>query len=357
MSLRSLPKRRPHPPKLRDAPAERALLNQYCVTCHNQKLKTADLELDKLDTAHVADHAEKWELVVRKLRSGMMPPSGMPRPSWTTYESMVTWLEGELDKNASTHLPPPGLHRLNRTEYANVIHDLLALDIDPTKYLPSDDSTRGFDNIAGALALSPALLEGYTTAAAKISRIAMGDVNDPALATYRVASDTTQDYHIEGLPFGTRGGLVVQHEFPADGDYVFKVFPINKGLMDNSTAFGEMTGEKLELLVDGQRIHLYDWDKEIARGKAVHGGTADVHFQVKAGPHTVGVTFLATQLAPSQDLDEHFLRSTIETGGLPGFKFYPHVGKMEILGPFKPSGASESPSVKKIYVCHPANRI
>jgi hypothetical protein len=343
------------PAQVTDASTEHALLNQYCVTCHNQKLKTADLELDKLDTAQVADHAEKWELVVRKLRSGMMPPAGMPRPSWTTYESMVTWLEGELDKSVSTHLPPPGLHRLNRTEYANVIHDMLALDIDPTKYLPSDDSTRGFDNIAGALSLSPALLEGYTTAAAKISRIAMGDVNEPALATYRVASDTTQEYHIEGMPFGTRGGLVVQHEFPADGDYVFKVFPINKGLMDNNTAFGEMTGEKLELLIDGQRIHLYDWDKDIARGKAVHGGTEDLHFQVKAGPHTVGVTFLATQLAPSQDLDEHFLRSTIETGGLPGFKFYPHVGKMEILGPFKPAGASDSPSAKKIFVCHPAN--
>jgi hypothetical protein len=338
-----------------DAASERALLNQYCVVCHNQKLKTADLELDKMDTAHIADHAEKWELVVRKLRSGMMPPSGMPRPSWNTYESMVGWLEGELDKTASTHLPPPGLHRMNRTEYANVIHDLLALDIDPTKYLPTDDSTRGFDNIAGALSLSPALLEGYTSAAAKISRIAMGDVSAPALATYRVASDTTQDYHIEGLPFGTRGGLVVQHEFPADGDYVFKVFPINKGLMDNNTAFGEITGEKLELLIDGQRIHLYDWDKEVARGKAVHGGTADVHFQVKAGLHTVGVTFLATQLAPSQDLDEHFLRSTIETGGLPGFKFYPHVGKMELLGPFQPAGASDSPSAKKIFICRPAN--
>jgi cytochrome c551/c552 len=343
------------PTQVTDASAERALLNQYCVTCHNQKLKTAGLELDKMDTAHVADHAEKWELVVRKLRSGMMPPSGLPRPSWTTYESMVTWLEGELDKSASTHLPPPGLHRMNRTEYANVIHDMLALDIDPTKYLPSDDSTRGFDNIAGALALSPALLEGYTSAAAKISRIAMGDVNEPALSTYRVASDTTQDYHIEGLPFGTRGGLVVQHQFPADGDYVFKIFPINKGLMDGNRAFGEITGEKLELLIDGQRIHLYDWDKEIASGKAVHGGTADVHFPVKAGLHTVGVTFLATQLAPSQDLDEHFLRSTIETGGLPGFKFYPHVGKMELLGPFKPAGASDSPSAKKIFVCRPAN--
>jgi hypothetical protein len=343
------------PTQVTDQSAERALLNQYCVVCHNQKLKTANLELDKLDTAHVTDHPEKWELVVRKLRAGMMPPAGMPRPAWNTYESMVTWLEGELDKGVSTHLPPPGLHRLNRTEYANVIHDMLALDIDPTKYLPSDDSTRGFDNIAGALSLSPALLEGYTTAAAKISRIAMGDVNEPALATYRVASDTSQDYHIEGLPFGTRGGLVVQHEFPADGDYVFKVFPINKGLMDGNRAFGEITGEKLELLIDGQRVHLYDWDKEVASGKPVHGGTADVHFQVKAGLHTVGVTFLATQLAPSQDLDEHFLRSTIETGGLPGFKFFPHVGKIEVLGPFKPAGANDSPSVKKIFVCHPAN--
>ena len=224
------------PTQVTDAAAERALLNQYCVVCHNQKLKTGGLELDKLDTAHVAEHAEKWELVVRKLRSGMMPPSGHAaaglgdlridgragsRTSWTTTRQ--------------SHFPPPGLHRLNRTEYANVIHDLLALDIDPAKYLPSDDSTRGFDNIAGALSLSPALLEGYTSAAAKISRIAMGDVNEPALATYRVPSDTSQDYHIEGLPFGTRGGLVVQHEFPADGDYVFKVFPINKGLMDNNT--------------------------------------------------------------------------------------------------------------------------
>jgi hypothetical protein len=349
------PQASPPPKQVTDAATERALVNQYCVVCHNERLKTGGLELDKLDTAHVADHAEKWELVVRKLRAGMMPPSGLPRPAWATYESMVTWLEGELDKTASTHLPPPGLHRLNRTEYANVIHDMLALDIDPTKYLPSDDSTRGFDNIAGALALSPALLEGYTTAAAKISRIALGDVNAPVLATYRVPSDTTQDYHIEGMPFGTRGGLVAEHEFPADGDYVFKVFPINKGLMDNNTAFGEMTGEKLELLIDGQRVHLYDWDKDVARGKAVHGGTADVHFQVTAGPHTVGVTFLATQLAPSQDLDEHFLRSTIETGGLPGFKFYPHVGKMEVLGPFKPAGASDSPSARKIFVCRPAN--
>jgi Protein of unknown function (DUF1592)/Protein of unknown function (DUF1588)/Protein of unknown function (DUF1587)/Protein of unknown function (DUF1585)/Protein of unknown function (DUF1595)/Planctomycete cytochrome C len=348
------PQASPLPTKVTDSAGERALLNQYCVTCHNQKLKTAGLELDKLDTAQVGEHPEKWELVVRKLRAGMMPPADMPRPKWNTYESMVEWLEGQLDKSATTHLPAPGLHRMNRAEYANVIHDMLALDIDPAKYLPSDDSTRGFDNIAGALSLSPALLEGYTAAAAKISRIALGDIDAPELATYRVPSDTSQDYQIEALPFGTRGGLVVQHEFPADGDYVFKIFPINKGLMDGGSAFGDIPDEKLELLIDGQRIHLYDWDKELTRGKAVHAGTADVHFQVSAGLHSVGVTFLATQFAPSQDLHQHFLRSTIETGGLPGFKFYPHVGKMEILGPYKAAGAAESEKAKKIFVCRPA---
>src|SRR5579864_3700889 len=337
------------------AATARAIIDQYCVPCHNQRLKTAGLMLDKLDPTEVRKDAEVWEKVVRKLRAGMMPPSGLPRPTPAIYEALITSIENELDRDTVTRLPPPGLHRLNRTEYGNAIRDLLALEIDPAKFLPSDDSTRGFDNIAGALSLSPALLEGFTSTAAKISRWAIGDVTEPSLFTYRVPSDTSQDYHLEGLPFGTRGGLIVQHEFPADGDYVFKLFPINQGLMDNNRAFGEITGEKLELLVDGARVHLYDWDEDLARGSAVHAGTADVHFHVSAGVHGVGVTFLATQLAPGSDLNQHFLRSTIETGGLPGFKFYPHVGKLEILGPFDPAGAADSPSRRKIFVCHPAN--
>jgi hypothetical protein len=334
---------------------ERALIDRTCVPCHNQKLKTAGLLLDQLDVAKVSEHPDVWEKVVRKLRAGMMPPAGMPRPAPEVYESMIAWLEGELDRSAVPNFPPPGLHRLNRSEYSNAIRDLLALEIDPAKFLPSDDSTRGFDNIAGALSLSPALLEGYTSAAGKISRMAIGDVTEATQATYRVPSDTSQDYHLEGMPFGTRGGLAVRHEFPADGDYVFKVFPINKGLMDNNQAFGEITGEKLELLVDGERVHLYDWDKDLARGSAVHNGTAEIHFQVKAGAHLVGITFLATQLAPGNDLNQHFMRSSIETGGLPGFKFFPHIGKIEILGPFKPSGAHDSLSRRKIFVCHPSD--
>src|SRR5580700_3174817 len=201
----------PAPTAAATAVSERALLNQYCVVCHNEKMKKAGqpsglaITLDNLDVAHIEQNPQEWERVVHKVRAGMMPPAGMPRPAPAAFEAAIVYLENELDKHAVANLPPPGLHRLNRTEYKNAVRDLLAVDIDPGKYLPSDDSTRGFDNIAGALSLSPALLEGYTSAAGKISRLAVGDVSEPSLATYRVPSDTSQDYHIEGLPFGTRG--------------------------------------------------------------------------------------------------------------------------------------------------------
>jgi len=308
------------------------------------------LTLDSLDVAHIEQDPQSWERVVHKVRAGMMPPAGMARPNPPVFEAAIEYLENELDKHAVANLPPPGLHRLNRTEYKNAIRDLLAVDIDPGKYLPSDDSTRGFDNIAGALSLSPALLEGYTSAAGKISRLAIGDVTGPSQTPYRVPEDTSQDYHIEGMPFGTRGGMIVKHEFPADGEYAIKVTPISKGNMGDTNPFGEINGEKLEFLLDGQRVKLFDWDKERAR----EDGTFNVRFQATAGPHTVVVTFLATNNAPGNDLDQHFLRSTIETGGLPGYKFFPHVGKIRIDGPSNPKGASDSPSRRKIYVCHPS---
>ena len=338
------------------AVTERALLNQYCVVCHNEKAKKAGqrpalaITLDNLDVAHIEQDPESWERVVRKVRAGMMPPAGMPRPKPAAFEAAIQYLENELDKRAVSNLPPPGLHRLNRTEYKNAVRDLLAVDIDPGKYLPSDDSTRGFDNIAGTLSLSPALLEGYTSAAGKVSRLAIGDVTAPSQTPYRVPEDTSQDYHIEGMPFGTRGGMIVKHEFPADGEYAIKITPISKGNMGDTNPFGEINGEKLEFLLDGQRVKLFDWDKERLR----EDGTYNARFQATAGPHTVVVTFLATNNAPGNDLDQHFLRSTIETGGLPGYKFFPHVGKIRIDGPSNPKGASDSPSRRKIYVCHPS---
>jgi len=333
------------------ADSERALFRQYCVVCHNDKLKTGGLTLEKLDPARVSENAEIWERVVRMLRAGMMPKAGMPRPNPATLEAAIVWLENELDRNAVTTLPPPGLHRLNRTEYTNAIRDLLAVEVDASKFLPSDDSTRGFDNIAGALGLSPALLEGYASAASKISRLAIGDVTTPSQAVYRAPEDTSQDYHIDGMPFGTRGGMIVKHEFPADGDYAVKITPISKGNMGDTNPFGEITGEKLELLLDGERLKLFEWDRERLR----EDGTFNFKFHAAAGLHTVVVTFLATNYAPGNDLDQHFLRSTIETGGLPGFKFYPHIGKIRIDGPENPKGASDTPSRRKIFVCRPAN--
>ncbi|MBV9742451.1 MAG: DUF1592 domain-containing protein, partial [Acidobacteriia bacterium] len=335
---------------------ERAFLDKTCGVCHSQKAKAAGMEpaqrltVDNLDPAHVEKNAERWEAIVRKLRAGMMPPSGMPRPAPAVMESAIVFLENELDRTAASELTPPGLHRMNRTEYTNAIRDLLALEIDASKLLPTDDSTRGFDNIAAALGLSPALLEGYTSAASKISRLAIGDVTTPSQVVYRVPEDTSQDYHIEGMPFGTRGGMMVKHEFPADGEYAIKVTPISKGNMGDTSPFGEILGEKLEFLLDGQRLKLFDWDKERLR----EDGTFNFKFPAKAGLHTVAVTFIATNYAPGNDLDQHFLRSTIETGGLPGFKFFPHVGKIRIDGPENPTGAADTPSRRKIFVCRPA---
>ena len=211
------------------ADAQKAFLNQYCMACHSEKAKAAGLDsarrltMDSLDPANVDTDREKWELVVRKVRAGQMPPLGMKRPDPADFHAMLASFENELDRTAKPFTPPPGLHRLNRTEYANVVHDLLDLDIDASTYLPSDDSTSGFDNIAGALGISSTQVEAYVSAAQKISRLAMGYPQEPTLVVYRTREDTSQDYHVEGLPFGTRGGLLVPHTFPSDGEYTLTV--------------------------------------------------------------------------------------------------------------------------------------
>src|SRR5437667_3712854 len=233
------------------------LVNTYCIACHNQRAKTGGLALDNLDIQHVGGNAETWEKVVRKIRSGMMPPSGARRPDRTTLDAFVTSLEAKLDREAAAK-PNPGttaLHRLNRTEYGNAIRDLIGLDVDTTLLFPGDDSTDGFDNIADVLKVSPALLERYMSAAAKISRVAVGNPSIAATtATYRVRSDLSQTDHIEGLPLGTRGGVLIEHNFPLDGEYTFKF-----GFL--RTAIGALFGglardEQLELSIDGVRVHL-----------------------------------------------------------------------------------------------------
>src|SRR6516162_649374 len=316
--------------------AQRALLDQYCVTCHNAKLKTGNLLLDELDIAHLGEHAEVGEKVVRKLRAGMMPPKGMKRPDAATMDAFILWMENELDRSAVTNLPAPGLHRLNRTEYANTIRDLIGLEVDATKFLPPDDSTRGFDNIAGALTMSPALMEAYLSAAGKISRLAIGDVSAPSQVVFDVPPDTAQNYNVEGLPFGTRGGILIPYQFPADGEYSFKV----KGVTGYFQAvLGGVKGEQLEVTVDGERVRLFDWDREIAN-TGNSGGRSSQRIPIKAGHHTVGVTFLATNDIPGSELNKPFLRTMNTPGTIPGFQFYPHVGQVVIEGPYGGEGST-----------------
>ncbi|PYS56028.1 MAG: hypothetical protein DMG13_01420 [Acidobacteria bacterium] len=362
--------------------AQQAIINQYCLTCHSEKAKAAGMDsarkltLDSLDLAHAGQKAEVWEKVVRKLRAGMMPPAGMRRPDPQARKGLIAWLENELDRSAALYMPPPGLHRLNRTEYSNVIKDLLDLDIDAAKYLPSDDSTHGFDNMAGTLGISSTLVEAYVSAAQKISRLAIGEAASPSLTVYRTPEDTSQDYHIEGLPFGTRGGMLIKHVFPSDGEYNMTITPIFGDNM-SPAGFGSVPCEKLEVLVDGELLQMLDWQgggrtpvsncagrqqaavqSGQAGPEAFFGGRGGagmrVRFAAKAGPHTIGVTFLQTNFAPVLDLDQHFTRDTVQTGPTPGFTFFPHVGTVRIEGPFNAAAPADSPSRRKIFVCRPA---
>jgi len=363
---------------------QKAFLTQYCVACHSERAKAAGMDsarklaVDALDPANMAHDAKTWELIVRKLRAGMMPPAGLKRPEPAVFSTMIGSFEQELDAAAVPFTPAPGLHRLNRTEYANVVRDLLDLDLDASKYLPSDDSTSGFDNIAGALGLSSTLVEAYVSAAQKISRLALGYPEPPTLAVYRTREDTSQDYHLEGMPFGTRGGLVVPHLFPSDGEYQLTVTPIFGDNM-SPTGFGSVPCERIEMLLDGERLSLVDWvgggrqaaancgpGRQAQRAttfggqsgpEAFFGGRGGapmrVRFKTTAGTHDVGATFLATNFAPLLDLDKHFMRDTLQTGPTPGYTFFPHIGTIRIEGPFQATQAAESPSRRRIFVCTP----
>ncbi len=339
------------PASAQTAATERAVLDQYCVTCHNDKLKTANLSLQSLDLASAGDHPEIWEQVIRKLRAGMMPPPGMPRPPLAKYEQLRDWLEAEMDRKAAAH-PNPGavmLHRLNRTEYANAIRDLLDLQVDASTLLPPDDSARGFDNVAGSLTISPTLLEAYMTAATRIARMAVGYWKSPIAAAYIAPTDSSQNQHIEGLPFGTRGGMAVRHTFPADGQYHFSVQNLGIGRF--------IPGEKLEFLIDNEMVATRDYKGVglTANNAADHDGSIDVSVAVKAGSHLVGVTFLETNYAPSLDFIRQYERKSLEDNPIPQLEYHPAVGILRIEGPFKPSEPKDSPSLRKIFTCQPAN--
>ena len=310
---------------------ERQFLDRYCVGCHNQKLKTAGLMLDQMDPAQVDRQPAQWEKVVRKLRAGMMPPSGAARPERAVIATFTSKLETSLDRAAAAK-PNPGsvmVHRLNRAEYVNAVRDLLAVEVDGETLLPADDSSEGFDNIADALGVSPALLERYVSAATNISRIAVGDPSITATtSTYRAPGDLSQTEHIEGLPLGTRGGIVIHHTFPLDADYTFKIRARSSGL----GVGGGAALPDLEVTVDGARV-------TPVRGQ----GSADLRIAIKAGPHAIGVALAKENLAGVDDIYASYANNA-------------GVQSVAITGPINPTGSGDTLSRRKIFTCRPESQ-
>jgi hypothetical protein len=304
-------------------PLDTALLKQYCIACHNQRAKTADLMLDTLDYERLDSHAETWEKVIRKIKTGMMPPSGARRPERAALDAFANEIEKRLD-SAAARKPNPGaaaLHRLNRTEYGNVIRDLLAIDVDVAALLPPDDATEGFDNIADALGTSPALIQGYVSAAMKIGRRAVGDRTlIPSQVTYAAPGDYAQDRHIEGLPLGTRGGMLIQHTFPVDAEYEF-------------TVGGAAAG--VDFTIDGAKVEM-----RTPRG---------FRLPIQAGPHMIGAAVV--DRTRGAGVDEQYsdfrVNSVFTAGG--------GVNSIIINGPFNMSGPGDTPSRRRIFVCYPAS--
>jgi hypothetical protein len=339
---------------------QRAMLDKYCVTCHNQRLKTAGLTLDTLNLDRISDNAETWEKVLRKLHGGMMPPQGMPRPDEATLNQFTAWLETSLDRTAASH-PEPGrstLHRLNRTEYGNAIHDLLDLDVDAASLLPADDEANGFDNIADVLRVSPSLLEQYLSASDKIASLAVGDPSiTPISLVFQAPPDLDQEHHIEGLPLGTRGGIQVHYNFPLDGEYDFRVF-----LLQNIVGYlpGLEYAHQLEISIDGQRVFLAQVggeednkmsDANLGVAKDTIDARLRTRIQVKAGPRNVVVTFLRRNSAPSDEPLQPFTRDH----DLQNMNGIPRIDRMQITGPFNATGPGDTPSRHRIFSCRPTN--
>ena len=341
------------------APDSRALLTQYCVTCHNDRLKTGGLSLADMDPVLAAEHPEVWEKVVRKVRVGMMPPSGAPRPGADALHQFVSSIVTTLDRAATTK-PNPGrsmIHRMNRAEYAYAIQDLLGLEIDPVPLLPPDETGYGFDNIADLLGMSPVLLERYLNAAGRVGALAVGDpAAVPGNQTFIIRQDLSQDRHIEGMPIGTFGGGMEKVNLPLDGEYLItaKLFRTNLGAMR-----GLELPNLYEVSVDGERVHLVNVGGEkdhLAHlaNPTVAGDEIDnrltVRATLKAGPHTIAVAWVQNSAQPPWKL-QPFIRSSIDTIDMTG---RPHIDRFAITGPFNATGPGDTPSRRRIFTCRPA---
>ena len=362
--------------------ATRRLLDQYCVTCHDTRRRTAGLALDAVDVAQLGEHAEVWEKVVLKLRAGSMPPAGMPRPDAGAAHAVSEWLESSLDRAAAAR-PDPGrtpIRRLTRTEYVHAIRDLFALEIDGPALLPADNSDRGFDSMARGLSLSPLLLDRYMAAARRIGRLAVGDhTMSPAFAakTYDPPNKLFQAGRMgEDLPFGSRGGVAVRHSFPLDGEYSARI-RLQRTTYDYIRGLSEP--QQLEVRLDGRRIALFAVGGEdkgtpapvsfagditattsTAWEEYLHSGDAGlaVRFAAEAGPHTVAVSFLRRRSEPEGALQpplSGFSLGINETLTSPSGIPEAAVDSVDISGPYSAAPAAATPSRRKIFVCQPRN--
>ena len=351
----------------------RALLDKYCVSCHNEKRRTAELTLQTIDVQNIGPHAEVWEKVLRKIRSGDMPPASMPRPDKAAIGTFVTWLEAGLDRAADL-TPQPGrvaVHRLNRSEYANAIRDLLDLEIDNRSVLIDEDpGVSGFDNTAGALSVSPVLVERYLAAARSVSRMAVGDLKVvPVFDTYTLPKMLKQDDRMsEDLPFASHGGVAIRHRFLVDGEYIVKV-RLHSQLYNYLLGLGRP--HPLEVRLDGARIKQFivggnapgrpapdsfagdipgspDWEQYMHDADA----GLEVRFAAKAGTRVLAVSFADYAPEPEGVLQP------AQVGGS-GFEYNqlydgnPKIMTVSIGGPYNPTGPGDTASRQRIFVCRP----
>ena len=339
-------------------PSDQALVKQYCADCHNARAQTGGLSLDGLDPAAAASHTDVWEKVILKLRGGMMPPVGMPRPAEATLQAFAASLEQRIDARA-LRAPDPGhkpIHRLNRTEYGNAVRDLLDLEVDVMDLLPADDESHGFDNIAGVLRVSSSLLEQYLIAARRVSSLAVGTETEVVRRTYRVPPDDSQQDEVDGLGLGTRGGLRFRHNFPQDAEYELAI-----NLMRNF--HGYITGlefaHRVEIAIDGEQVFVAQVggpEDNLASDRNMSAAAEAIHERLKtrvgvaAGPHDVGVTFFRRNRAPSDEpLQLHERHHDLQDmNGLP------IVEQVTVTGPFDATGAGDTPSRRRVFTCRPS---
>jgi mono/diheme cytochrome c family protein len=387
-------------PDASELAAHQQLLNRYCITCHNQRTKTAGLALDALSLSNVGADASTWEKVVVKLRAGFMPPVGRPRPDAAAYDAFASWLERELDRAAAAN-PNPGwnplFHRLNRAEYQNVVRDLLAVQVDVASLLPPDDASYGFDNMAGVLRMSPTLMERYLSAAQKVGRLAIGTpVLTPDAELYRIPDDLPQEQHLDGLPFGTRGGVRIARAFPVDGEYVIKV-RLARDFEDYVPVWPD--DQQLEVSVDGRRAQLFtvvgeatheaepdEFQPTRAKRDEAQVATAagqkpvrdrqqirleaeqraqrqqarkriDADWQVRlpltAGTHEIVAAFLEKTNALAETVKAPFERPYAGGFNYIETRMQAYLRTVEISGPFKGGAAGNSDSRRRIFVCRP----